>query len=136
MCSTLYCHFKRILIILLNWLILPALPFYLVFSVGFKISFRFIKKCLTCVSIYCVAQGYCPLSVASITSSIPPFCHLSSFLLITPSHQGNGKLDFDFYLWMAVPDTRAVSQDIILDKCAFSLIYCLRVYIIWLTFVL
>lgn len=40
-------------------------------------------------------------------------------LLITPSHLGNGELDFDFYLWMAVPDTRAVSQDINLDKCAF-----------------
>lgn len=39
--------------------------------------------------------------------------------LITPSHQGNGKLDFDFYLWMAVPDTRAPSQDINSDKCAF-----------------
>ena len=48
--------------------------------------------------------------------AILPFFFL---LLITPSHRGNGKLDFDFYLWMAVPDTRAASQDINSDKCAF-----------------
>lgn len=64
---------------------------------------------------------------SSLYSAIQPFFFL---LLITPSRQGNEKLDFDFYLWMAVPDTRAVSQDINLDKCAFfSLIYCLQVYL-------
>lgn len=49
----------------------------------------------------------------------PSFVPFFFLLLITSSHQGNGKLDFDFYLWMAVPDTRAESQDINLDKCAF-----------------
>lgn len=36
-------------------------------------------------------------------------------LLIAPSQQGNEKLDFGSSLRVAVPDPRAVSQDINLD---------------------
>lgn len=67
------------------------------------------------MSVYCIPEILVFMGPPSLPFAVPFFF----LLLIIPSHQGNGKLDFDFYLWMAVPDTRAVSQDINLDKCAF-----------------